>query len=58
MKTYTVTQMYNGYRDFQNIKAESKEKAIEIAEEMLANEDIDNDFFDGHWFAEEDEEEE
>ena len=57
MKRWTVTQTYNGYRDFQNIKAESKEEAIEIAEEMLANEDIDNDFFDSHWFAEEEEDE-
>lgn len=57
MKTWTVTQVYTGYRDFQNIKAKSREKAMEIAEEMLANEDIDNDLFDSHWFAEEDEEE-
>ena len=35
MKLYKVTQVYNGTRDFQNIRADSREEAIKIAKEML-----------------------
>ena len=58
MKLYTVTQVYNGTCDFQNIRANSREEAIEIAKEMLHWENWVNWSFDDDWFAEVDEEEE
>ena len=61
MKLYKVTQVYNGTRDFQNIRANSREEAIKIAKEMLEMLDYENwvDYsFDDDWFAEVDEEEE
>ena len=58
MKLYTVTQVYNGTRDFQNIRANSREEAIERAQEMKAWEDWVNESFDDDWFAEVEEEEE
>lgn len=62
MKTYTVTQVYNGTRDFQHIRANSREEAIKIAQEMKAWEDWVNESFDkpiiDDWFAEVEEEEE
>lgn len=60
MKLYKVTQVYNGTRDFQNIRADSREEAIKIAKEMLEMLDYENwvDYsFDDDWFAEVDEEE-
>lgn len=57
MKLYTVTQFYNGYRDYQHIRAESKEKAIEIARDELEEDDAVNECFNEDWFAEEEEEE-
>lgn len=57
MKLYMVTQVYNGYRDFQHIKAESKEKAIEIARDELEAYDCVNESYRETWFAEEEEEE-
>lgn len=35
MKTYRVTQVFNGSRDFQHIQADSREDAIEQARIML-----------------------
>ena len=58
MKTYTVTQVYHGDRDFQHIKADSREEAIEKARSMLVWEDWENETFTDDWFAEVDEEEE
>ena len=58
MKSYTVTQVYNGTRDFQHIKADSREEAIERAREMKDWEDWVNESFDDDWFAEIEEEEE
>lgn len=58
MRLYKVTQVYNGTRDFQNIRADSREEAIKIAKEMLDNENWVNYSFDDDWFAEIDEEEE
>ena len=58
MRLYKVTQVYNGTRDFQNIRAESREEAIKIAKEMLDCENWVNYSFDDDWFAEVDEEEE
>lgn len=55
MKTYTVTQVYNGLRDYQHVEAESREEAIRIASEEL--EDPINERFSDDWFAEEEEEE-
>ena len=57
MKSYTVTQVYNGTRDFQHIKADSREEAIERAREMKDWEDWVNESFDDDWFAEIEEEE-
>ena len=57
MRLYKVTQVYNGTRDFQNIRAESREEAIKIAKEMLDCENWVNYSFDDDWFAEVDEEE-
>lgn len=57
MKTYTVTQVYHGERDFQNIRADSREEAIKIAKEMLDWENWVNWSFGDDWFAEVDEEE-
>lgn len=57
MKLYKVTQVYNGTRDFQNIRAETREEAIKIAKEMLDYENWVNYSFDDDWFAEVDEEE-
>ena len=57
MKLYKVTQVYNGTRDFQNIRANSREEAIKIAKEMLDWESWVNYSFDDDWFAEVDEEE-
>lgn len=59
MKLYKVTQVYNGTRDFQNIRADSREEAIKIAKEMLEMLDYENwvDYsFDDDWFAEVEEE--
>ena len=58
MRLYKVTQVYNGTRDFQNIRANSREEAIKIAKEMLDYENWVNHSFDDDWFAEVDEEEE
>ena len=57
MKLYTVTQIYNGTRDFQHIRANSREEAIKIAREMKDWEDWVNESFDDDWFAEVEEEE-
>ena len=57
MKLYTVTQVYNGTRDFQHIRADSREEAIERAQEMKDWEDWVNESFDDDWFAEVEEEE-
>lgn len=57
MKLYTVTQVYNGSRDFQNIEANSREEAIKIAKEMLDWENWVNWSFGDDWFAEVEEEE-
>ena len=54
MKTYMVTQVYNGLRDYQHVEAESREEAIRIASEEL--EDPVNERFADDWFAEEEEE--
>lgn len=56
MKLYTVTQFYNGYRDYQHIRAESKEKAIEIVKGVFEDDAV-NECFNEDWFAEEEEEE-
>lgn len=58
MKTYTVTQVYHGNKDFQHIKANSKEEAIEIAKEMNDWEEWVNESFEENWIAEVEEEEE
>lgn len=58
MKTYIVTQVFNGFRDFQNIQAESIEEAIEKAQEELCFENQVNEDYQEKWFAEIDEEEE
>ena len=58
MKSYTVTQVYHGTRDFQHIKANSREEAIQIAQEVRLWEDWVNDSFDDDWSAEIEEEEE
>ena len=58
MKSYTVTQVYHGTRDFQHIKANSREEAIQLAQEMRLWEDWVNESFDDDWFAEIEEEEE
>lgn len=55
MKEYTVTQAYSGFRDFQHIRAESREEAIRIAKEMESD-DCVNDNFLAEWFAEVEEE--
>ena len=57
MKLYTVTQVYNGSRDFQHIRADSRDEAIERAREMKDWEDWVNESFDDDWFAEVEEEE-
>lgn len=57
MKSYTVTQVYHGTRDFQHIKADSREEALQIAQEMQDFEGWDNDSFSDAWFAEIEEEE-
>ena len=56
MKLYTVTNVYNGTRDFQHIRACSRDEAIRIAEEMEAD-DCANEDYREMWFAEEEEEE-
>lgn len=56
MKSYTVTQVYHGTRDFQHIKAESREEAIQIALEMQDSGHCVNEAFDDGWFAEIEEE--
>lgn len=58
MKRYKVTQIYHGGRDFQNIRAESRDEAIEEAKSMLESEDWTNEWGDSEWFAEVDEEDE
>ena len=58
MKEYTVTQVYRGSRDFQHIKANSREEAIEKAKTMLDFEDQVNESFEDDWFAEIEEEKE
>ena len=57
MKLYTVMQFYHGYRDYQHIKAESKEKAIEIAKDELGEDDAVNECYSEEYFAKEEEEE-
>ena len=57
MKSYTVTQVYHGTRDFQHIKADSREEAIQIAQEMQDSGHCVNEAFDDDWFAEIEEEE-
>lgn len=57
MKQYTVTQVYHGLRDFQHIKANTREEAIEKAQDMKAWEEQVNERFSDDWFAEEEEEE-
>ena len=57
MKLYTVTQFYNGYRDFQHIQASSKEEAVEKAREMNDWDECVNESFNEDWFAEVEEEE-
>ena len=57
MKLYTVTNVYNGTRDFQHIRACSRDEAIRIAEEMYAADDCVNEDYREMWFAEEEEEE-
>ena len=58
MKTYRVTQVFSGSRDFQHIQAESREDAIEKARIMLDYEEQVNESFADDWFAEVKEEEE
>lgn len=58
MKTYRVTQVFNGLRDFQHIQAESREDAIEKARIMLDYDEQVNESFSEDWFAEVEEEEE
>ena len=58
MKTYRVTQVFNGSRDFQHIQAESREDAIEQARIMLDYEEQVNESFADDWFAEVEEDEE
>ena len=55
MKLYTVTQFYNGYRDFQHVKAESREEAIRIARDELRDIDVVNEYFNDNWVAEREE---
>lgn len=57
MKLYTVTQFYNGYRDFQHVKAESREEAIRIARDELRDIDAVDECFNDNWFAEREEDE-
>lgn len=57
MKQYTVTQVYHGSRDFQHIKASSREEAIEKAQDMKDWEEQVNERFSDDWFAEVEEEE-
>ena len=57
MKSYTVTQVYHGTRDFQHIKANSREAAIQIAQEVRLWDDWVNESFDDDWSAEIEEEE-
>ncbi len=56
MKTYRVTQVFNGSRDFQHIQADSREDAIEKARIMLDYEEQVNESFSDDWFAEVEEE--
>ena len=58
MKTYRVTQVFNGSRDFQHIQADSREDAIEKARIMLDYEEQVNESFSDDWFAEVEEDEE
>lgn len=58
MKTYRVTQVFNGSRDFHHIQADSREDAIEKARIMLDYEEQVNESFSNDWFAEVEEEEE
>lgn len=58
MKTYRVTQVFNGSRDFQHIQADSREDAIEKARIMLDYEEQVNESFADDWFAEVEEDEE
>lgn len=57
MKLYTVTEVYHGLRDFQHIKASSREEAIEKAQDMKDWEEQVNETFENDWFAEVEEEE-
>ena len=52
MKTYRVTQVFNGSRDFQHIQADSREDAIEKASIMLDYDEQVNESFSEDWFAE------
>lgn len=57
MKLYTVTQVYHGLRDFQHIKANTREEAIEKAQDMKDWDECVNERFSDDWFAEVEEEE-
>lgn len=57
-KLYDVSYVYFAKYDFQNIKAESREEAIEKAKEMLETQEWTNGNYKDDWFAEMDEEEE
>ena len=57
MKKYTVTQVYQGMRDYQHIRAKSREEAIELAQDLDFEMDGNNSSFRDFWFAELEEEE-
>lgn len=56
MKKYTVTQVYQGMRDFQHIRARSSEEAIELAKDLEFERENHSSLKD-FWFAELEEEE-
>ena len=55
MKEYTVTQVYGGMWVFQNIRAKSREEAIELARNMEDEECVNSSLKEA-WFAEVEEE--
>ena len=55
MKEYTVTQVYASVRDFQHIRAKSRDEAIELARNMEDEECVNSSFKEA-WFAEVEEE--
>ena len=57
MKKYTVTQVYQGMRDYQHIRAKSREEAIELAQDLDFEMDGTNSSLRESWFAELEEEE-